>query len=133
ALALVALVLGALLIAAVAFRGGKVLSLTDPNSPWRLRGGNFRSAIAMTADRPWHGVGPGAFGEHYPQYRQTGDNETRHVHNLPLEMMAETGWPAGALLGGAFLFLFCAPLVAGARTRRDPAHGEAGDAERERD
>jgi tetratricopeptide (TPR) repeat protein len=55
-------------------------------------------------------VGPGGFSELYPSYRQPGDNETRHVHNLPLELGAEVGWPAALLLTALFFSLFCRPM-----------------------
>jgi len=104
-------------LAAVALlRGGEVTTLDDPNSAWRLRAGNFRIAAEMIADRPWVGAGPGGYGEIYPAYRRPGDNESRHVHDLPLELAAELGLPLGLLAAGAFYVLFLGPLL---RRRRE--------------
>jgi O-antigen ligase len=99
-----------LLAALVALRGEELLSTSHPNSPWRLRAGNFVAAASMAGDHPWAGVGPGGFAEAYPAYRRPGDNETRHVHDLPLELCAELGWVAGALLSLAFFWIFLRPL-----------------------
>jgi hypothetical protein len=104
------LVLLLLMAGVVALRGGRV---TDPgveDGPWRLRAGNLRAAAAIAADHPWSGVGPGAFAEVYPSYRRAGDNETRHAHHLPVELVAEWGWPAGLALGLMFFALFVGPL-----------------------
>jgi O-antigen ligase len=99
-----------LVVSMVALRGEEVLSGSHRNSPWRLRAGNFLAAISMARDHPLTGVGPGGFAEAYPGYRRPGDNETRHVHDLPLELCAELGWVAGPLLGLAFFWLFLRPL-----------------------
>lgn len=95
--------LGILLAVIFTVRGREVTELTDRRSPWVLRAANFRVAGAMIVDHPWVGVGVGGFGEAYPAYRVPGDNETRHAHNLPLELGAELGLPAG-ILGSAFFF-----------------------------
>lgn len=108
------LILAAALLAVAAavllLRGGEVTDLTGRRSPWALRARNFRVAAQMTVDHPWIGVGPGGFGELYPQYRQPGDNETRHAHDLPLELTAELGLPLGCLAAGAFIAVFLLPL-----------------------
>lgn len=110
--------LGALIVLGTiaVLRGPEVLRPDDPAGPWRLRAGNFRAAASMIADRPWTGTGPGGFGEVYPAYRRPGDNETRHVHDLPLEAAAELGLPGGLLAAGLFFWLFLGPLW-----RRAPA------------
>ena len=64
----------------------------------------------MIADHPWIGVGIGGFGEVYPQYRRATDNETQHVHDLPLELCAELGLPAGMLISALFFYVFLSPL-----------------------
>lgn len=112
---LVAVGVGFLLLCAgiVAMRGGKMIDLQHPESPWRLRAGNMRAAATMLRDHPWVGVGPGGFGEAFPGYRQAGDNETRHAHSLPLELLAETGLVAGLCLSIVFYALFLGPLVSG--------------------
>ena len=108
-----------LLVALVALRGDEVLSHSHPNSPWRLRAGNFTAAWSMAADHPWGGVGPGGFAEVYPAYRRAGDNETDHAHNLPLELAAELGWPAGAGVTLLFAWVFAAPALRRSG-RKDP-------------
>jgi hypothetical protein len=91
-------------------RGREVLEVGGKDTPWSLRAKNFRIAVEMIEDHPWTGVGPGAFGEHYPAYRRPGDNETLYAHNLPLQLTAELGLPLGAAAGLAFFVLFCGPL-----------------------
>jgi hypothetical protein len=106
---LVGLLLALALVAAL--RGPKLWSGTDPGSPWRLRAGNFRVAWSMYLDHPWLGSGPGGFAERFASYREPGDNETRHAHNLPLEFAAEVG-TAGLLVGAPlFYVLFAGPLL----------------------
>jgi len=100
------LVVGVLLI-----RGAQVTDVDAAGSPWRLRAANFRSAGEMIADHPWTGVGLGGFGEVYPQYRRPSDNETQHVHDLPLELCAELGLPAGILCSAIFFWVFFTPLL----------------------
>jgi hypothetical protein len=104
--------LGLILALVAVQRGGSVLDPANPRGPWQERAGNFRAAWRMAADHPWIGVGPGGFSELYPRYRQPGDNETRHVHNLPLELGAELGWPGAILLTALFFAIFLRPLWA---------------------
>jgi hypothetical protein len=113
-LAIAILVLAGLVVV----RGEELLSASHRNSPWRLRAGNFIAAWSMALDHPLKGVGPGGFAENYPAYRRPGDNETRHVHNLPLEMAAELGWIGGPLVTLLFFYLFLRPLLR--RRRKDP-------------
>ncbi len=91
-------------------RGREVLDIGGEDTPWSLRGKNFRVSAEMIEDHPWRGVGPGAFGEYYPAYRRAGDNETQFAHNLPLQMTAELGLPLGAGVSLVFFVLFCGPL-----------------------
>ncbi len=101
----------ALLLASVAWlRGGRVIDLDDPEGPWRLRAGNFRAAAAMAVEHPWLGVGPGSFAAAYPAYLRSGDNEVRHAHDLPLELLAEWGVPSGIAWSVLFFTLFLGPL-----------------------
>jgi hypothetical protein len=110
--------LAALLLIVVA-RGTEVTRPDERGSPWRLRAANFTLAAEMIGDHPWTGVGFGGFGEAYPGYRRPGDNETQHVHNLPLELTAETGVVAGGLASTVFFVLFAGPLLR--RTAGSPA------------
>jgi O-antigen ligase len=113
---IVLLLVLALLASVIALRGAELIRSNHPNSPWRLRAGNFTAAWSMARDHAWIGVGPGGFAESYPAYRRPGDNETRHAHNLPLELAAELGIPAGSLAGLLFFAVFLGPLL---RARRD--------------
>jgi hypothetical protein len=107
----------------ILLRGDEILSASHRNSPWRLRAGNFRAAWSMAQDHPWTGVGPGGFAERYPEYRRPGDNETRHVHNLALEMAAEYGWAGGLLISAVFFYCFLRPLLR--RRSKLPPHAAA--------
>jgi O-antigen ligase len=98
------------LVAVVGIRGRQVVDLNDAESPFRLRASNYVLAASMAADHPWVGVGPGGFGESYPGYRRAGDNETRHVHDLPLELTAELGFVAGGIVSVLFYLWFLGPL-----------------------
>ncbi len=111
ALALAALALSGVLAGIVAWRGASVIDPTHAESPWRLRAGNVRAAAAMAIDHPWTGVGPGAYGDAYPLYREAGDNESRHAHDLPAEWLAEYGIPVGLMLSAAFFWLFLGPIL----------------------
>ncbi len=113
--AVLVVVTGGVLLALL--RGAEILNPDHGNNPLRLRAGNIRIAGEMAADHPWIGVGPGGYGERYPGYRMAGDNESMHVHNLPMELAAEFGIPAGSMLTVLFFVLFMAPL-AGERHRR---------------
>ena len=112
-----------------ALRAGQVLSVGSDDNPWRLRAGNVRAGAAMAAEHPWFGVGPGNFAEAYPRHRRPGDNESRHAHCLPVELVAELGVPAGLAAGTAILALFLFPLVGtrgqGDRIARGAAYGLA--------
>ena len=98
------------IVAIAAMRGSEVLDPDHPGSPWSLRAGNFRAAWAMAVDHPWTGVAPGGFGGALPAYLRPGDNETRYAHDLPLQLAAETGFPAAAFLSMLFLALFLRPV-----------------------
>jgi hypothetical protein len=101
--------------AGVALRGTAVVSFDHPDSPWRLRAGNVRIAAEMTAAHPWVGVGPGGYGESFSQYRRGGDNESRHAHSLPAELVAEFGLPIGATLAISFFWYFLRGIVRAVR------------------
>jgi len=107
-----------LLAATFATRSSEMLGLDRRNHPVRLRLANYSVAVAMIEDHPLVGVGAGNFGEAYPRYRGAGDNESRHVHNLPLELGAELGVPLGLIVASFFFYLFLGPLL---RTTREAA------------
>ncbi|HVQ34982.1 MAG TPA: O-antigen ligase family protein [Candidatus Bathyarchaeia archaeon] len=92
-------------------RPDAVLAPGSQDSPWSLRAGNVRVALEIARAHPLFGVGPGGYAEAFPQYRRAGDNESRHAHDLPAELMAEWGIPAGLLLSALFFWLFVAPVV----------------------
>ncbi len=98
------------IVAIAVMRGSEVLDPDHPGSPWGLRAGNFRAAWAMAVDHSWTGVAPGGFGGALPAYLRPGDNETRYAHDLPLQLAAETGFPAAAVLSMLFLSLFLRPV-----------------------
>jgi tetratricopeptide (TPR) repeat protein len=87
-----------------------VTDLSRWDHPWRLRAGNFRIATEVIGDHPWTGVGPGGFGEVFPQYRGPHDNETQHVHDVVLELGAELGVVPGAIASLVFFVLFLGPV-----------------------
>jgi O-antigen ligase len=117
---LVATAVGAIVLAIVAagvLRSDAVFAPAREDSPWRLRAGNIRIALEIARDHPWAGVGPGGFAEAFPQYRRAGDNESRHAHDLPAELLAEWGVPVGLALSGLFLLVFLWPVIS---SRGDP-------------
>ena len=104
----------------VSVRGAALWGTAEDPSPLRLRAGNVRIAGEMIAGHPWAGIGPGMYGERYPQYRRAADNESRHAHNLPAEWIAEWGFPLGAIFLVVFFFYFLGPALR-ATTRAGPA------------
>lgn len=50
---------------------------------------HWRVALAMTADHPWLGVGPGRYPLDYARYSSAP--QQRHAHNMLLHVAAETG------------------------------------------
>ncbi len=110
--AVAALVLASALLAIVAIaRSTEVTDVSAPESAWRMRAGNARIALEMIADHPWLGVGPGAYGEAYPQYRRAGDNESQHAHVVPLELCAEWGLVLGTMMTIGLLVALLGPLL----------------------
>ena len=72
---------------------------------------NVRAALEIARDHPLAGVGPGGFAEAFPQYRSSGDDESRHANDLPAELAAEWGVPVGLALSAVFFWLFVGPVV----------------------
>ncbi len=93
------LVGGLLVLAAAALAGPSQLSrrfasMADPNDPTvREREYMWRSALAMWRDHPWLGLGPGGVKREYWRYVVPGavKKQTGHVHNTPLQILAERG------------------------------------------
>lgn len=113
ALAVATAVIAVSVIGVGIVRHDAVFVPTREDSPWRLRAGNVRIALAIARDHPLLGVGPGGYAEAFPQYRSTGDNESRHAHDLPAELVAEWGIPAGLALSALFFWIFLSPVVFG--------------------
>jgi len=103
--------IGLAIVAAAIMRPDAVFAPTREDSPWRLRAGNVRVALEIARDHPLAGVGPGGYAEAFPQYRSAGDNESRHAHDLPAELVAEWGVPVGLLLSALFFWVFLGPVV----------------------
>jgi hypothetical protein len=98
------LVLGAATLGIAAFG----LAVAKPDV---IRAGSARAAFEIARDHPLAGVGPGGFAEAFPQYRRAGDDESRHAFNLPAELAAEWGVPAGLALSALFFWLFVGPTM----------------------
>jgi hypothetical protein len=101
------------ILAAGLTRPDALFAPTRGDSPWRLRAGNIRVALEIGREHPWGGFGPGGFAEAFPQHRREGDNESRHAHDLPAELIADWGVPCGIALSALFFLTFVAPLFRG--------------------
>lgn len=95
-------VVGAVLIAAL---GVGLLMVAWSARPQRSasdqgRLDTWRSAVEMAADHPATGVGPGLFGRTLRTYRDPALAQDKLVsaHNLPLNVLAETGIPGLLIL-----------------------------------
>jgi O-antigen ligase len=92
ALATVALVAAAaLLVPGVRQRASSIVDPSDPTA--RERWAMWSSALAMARDHPLTGVGPGQVKHEYPRYvaPEFSDKRRGHVHNTPLQVLAERG------------------------------------------
>ncbi|MBI9021342.1 MAG: O-antigen ligase family protein [Verrucomicrobia bacterium] len=73
----------------------------------------WADSMAMVKERPLFGVGPGNYGQTFPEYRQrvkANRKETVHPHNEYVEMLAEYGL-IGAVLVICVLVSISVPLV----------------------
>jgi O-antigen ligase len=59
------------------------------------RFGYWRAAMKITAEHPVFGSGPGTFGRAYPEHMRLEDEPTRLVHNDYLQIICDSGIPAG--------------------------------------
>ena len=93
------LVAAGVLIAAVSSGAvrERVRSMANPQDETiRDRVAMWRSGLAMIADHPVLGVGPGQVRAWYPHYRrpEAVRPSTGHLHNSPIQIAAERGLPA---------------------------------------
>jgi O-antigen ligase len=98
------LLLAAVLLVVAAASSGAVMervrSMADPQDETaRDRVAMWRSGLAMIADHPLVGVGPGQVRVWYPHYRrpEAVRPSTGHLHNSPIQIAAERGLPALAV------------------------------------
>ncbi|MBC8870708.1 MAG: O-antigen ligase family protein [Planctomycetes bacterium] len=96
-----------------------VLSETGKSMLYRVQ--YWQSTMAMIADHPWLGCGPGNFQQYYATYKLPEASETiADPHNFLLEVWATAGTPA-MLVFVSVLLLFAWRLV------RYGAGGKGGD------
>jgi O-antigen ligase len=78
----------------------RIRSMANPQDETiRDRMAMWRSGLAMVADHPILGVGPGQVRAWYPHYRrpEAVRPTTGHLHNSPIQIAAERGLPALAI------------------------------------
>ncbi|MBI2154998.1 MAG: O-antigen ligase family protein [Candidatus Rokubacteria bacterium] len=119
--AVVGAVGGVLVLALLLFQAGtlqdRLRSLGDPADPtFRERLYMWQSGWAIALDHPLTGVGPGQVKPAFPRYArpEAMKKTTSHVHNTPLQILAERG-----LLGlAAWLWIWIAFFVHAGRILR---------------
>ncbi|HRX77749.1 MAG TPA: O-antigen ligase family protein, partial [Pirellulaceae bacterium] len=115
------------LAALAVFVGGlDLLVLTESSKSLLYRVQYWRSSLAMIADSPWFGCGPGNFQETYTAYKLPEASETiADPHNFLIEVWATAGTPAMI----AFLsVLICFALqMRRCRKRSDSSSRESDD------
>lgn len=101
---LVALGLLASLIAAALLAGGLDRQvLTEAAKSLGYRWQYWQSSLAMIADHPWVGCGPGNFQDEYTRYKLPQASEVvADPHNLLMEVWASAGTPALLAFLGVF-------------------------------
>jgi len=121
-------VLAAALLAVLIFSSARYHSasqhLLEPQGPVVQRWLNWKTAASVVARYPVLGSGPGSYASAFVSLRQDGENDTRYVHNTPLQAAAEAGvWIFLPLGIGLVRFyprlsraLRASPLEAGAAT-----------------
>ena len=117
----------ALLIALAVSVGGLDLQvLTESSKSFLYRVQYWRASVAMIADAPWFGCGPGNFQESYTAYKLPEASETiADPHNFLLEIWATAGTPAmlaflGVLVCFAWRFRSGLPASGSKVTLREP-------------
>jgi O-antigen ligase len=106
------------------------LIFLSPTNPWRSRTqaataygedqsargrmDAWRTGLNMVKDRPWGGVGAGAFMIAWPEYAPGDAGEVRSQHNTFIQLISELGIPAILL----FLTALGAAAVGAARAAR---------------
>ncbi|HET9159375.1 MAG TPA: O-antigen ligase family protein, partial [Caulobacteraceae bacterium] len=89
--------------------GNARISTIDPSTPEgevsvTERVYATRAALAMAADQPWLGIGPGRFADAYLEYRpKASDRVLTSAHDFLPDVAAEFGLPMAVLLGGVCL------------------------------
>ncbi|MBF4508986.1 MAG: O-antigen ligase family protein [Aeromicrobium sp.] len=84
---------------------GRISSIldADTDSSNATRVLMMRSSIAMIADRPVFGTGLKAYEDAYPDYALPGSEPgVTHPHQVPLALVAETGFMGVVALGAVF-------------------------------
>ncbi|MGD9495278.1 MAG: O-antigen ligase family protein [Armatimonadota bacterium] len=83
----------------------RILSATTQSHSALFRWYTWKGTVGMIAARPLLGFGPGSFEHAYPRYAQAGF--TRMAHQTPLQIAAEAGLPALALVAAAVGMIAC--------------------------
>lgn len=98
---LVMIVLGLIALAGL---GLAITYATRISGELSYRGIIMQDSLAIFTDRPWWGVGPGAFPHVMPYYQSEalGERVVLHAHNEPVQFIAEYGVLGVATLLAAF-------------------------------
>jgi len=101
-------VVAGLVGAAIAARGLDLEVLSEAGKSLGYRGQYWRSSLAMIADHPLMGCGPGNFQDAYKAYKlPEASEEIAEPHNFLIELWATAGTPAllalVAMLGGFYV------------------------------
>lgn len=100
--------------------GARLRSITGEANPYDNRPAIWREAMALTAEDPLTGQGPGSFP--LVSARMTSDVRTtfaHHAHNLVLTLSSENGIPAVAFVTGLAVHLAVLSRRARRAARRD--------------
>lgn len=100
-----------LVLLGVSVGGLDLKVLTESSKSFLYRVQYWQSSVAMIADAPWFGCGPGNFQETYTAYKLPEASETvADPHNFLLEIWATAGTPAMIAflaIGLCFAFRLC--------------------------